>query len=113
MEWRKRSYSTEENIPEADRQRLDDIAAQMRVNNPGQEFVRGEGAVWLRDGDVDYGMYSWHLLGQVVQTYDFEKKRTVLSRCVPCGEPGPPFNCQKQCPVRLAHEAKQTETPAA
>lgn len=40
------------------RRRLEQIAAEVRAENPSQEIVVADGAVWLRRDGHDYGLYS-------------------------------------------------------
>lgn len=102
MKWRQRPEERDMpgGITSEGIKKLDELAEELRKQNPGLEILRGEGAVWVREGKKDFGIYSWFIGGGVVKVYDFEKRSTVLSRCVDCGEPCPPHNCQKECPQR-------------
>lgn len=62
--------------------RLEALAVALREANPGQTWTVEDGAVWLRHGDKDLGIYSLYL-GSDIPVYCVEDGKTALHRPVP------------------------------
>ena len=60
---------------------LEALATELRETNPDKTFVVDEGAVWLRVGGTDYGVYSRAVNGVIVKV--LENGVTVVHRPTP------------------------------
>jgi hypothetical protein len=67
-------------------QHLQAAASQLRLANPALTFVVDSGAVWLRHGGRDWGLYSATIGDdRIVYVYDDATRTTVLHRDSPGG----------------------------
>lgn len=59
---------------------LDSLAASLRADNPTRHVYVDRGTVWLRDGEIDLGIYSATLDGKVCCCVEPSTRTTMVSR---------------------------------
>lgn len=50
--------------------RLQELADDLRGQNPGRAFLADDKGVWLREGGTDYAVYSLSTAGDIVLTFE-------------------------------------------